>query len=179
MNFHRVSFEITNRVVALYDAGVAGDPPTAAPNPTTATTSWGRHQATPLAGTGVTNVSPDTVPLPTAPDATTLSPTGVQPYQAILSGGINPRGLSTVIVSSGGTDRQLREPHSVAAAYGTPDTTVTETITGLSKGIYLSLSCMRAITWASRTTSIGGCSLRPGFQRRDPCQRRLRLSYDK
>ncbi|HXJ55855.1 MAG TPA: choice-of-anchor Q domain-containing protein [Verrucomicrobiae bacterium] len=139
MNFHRVSFEITNRVVALYDAGVAGELPTA-PDPTTV--GWFRHQAVPLANTGGTNVSPDSAPRPAAPDATTLAATGVQPYQAILSGGINPRGLSTAYwfewgaSASYGNFTPLRSLMS-----GANETIVTATLTGLSKGIAYHFRC--------------------------------------
>lgn len=86
MNFNLVTFEVTNTVVAGYDAGTAGNPPEA-PNPTNR--GWARFPASPPANTAVTNISPDTALLPLA---TTLAADPLTNTSARLNGLANPRG---------------------------------------------------------------------------------------
>ena len=61
MNFQSIGFEITNTVVAAFDAGAAGNPATA-PNP--ANLGWRRTPSTFAPGTSVSGISPDTTLLP-------------------------------------------------------------------------------------------------------------------
>ena len=140
MNFHRVSFEITNTTVALYDAGFA-DSPTPVPDP--ATNEWVRYPVTPLANTSATNVSSDLVPEPASMVVTTLAATNVQPLQALLSGTADAGGLGAQGWFEWGTTMDYGNrtaPQFLKAGAGTIRLSLT--LTGLIPGTTYHVRCV-------------------------------------
>src|ERR1051326_2396617 len=96
MNFNRVTFEVTNFVVAGYDAGTA---PAVAPNPIDS--GWALPPAAGrLAGTSTNAISPDTALWV----ALTLAPDQLANTSGRLNGQANPSGSPTVAWFEWGTD---------------------------------------------------------------------------
>jgi Vibrio cholerae sialidase, lectin insertion/Chlamydia polymorphic membrane protein (Chlamydia_PMP) repeat len=139
MNFHQVSFAVTNAVIAGYDAGTAPD---TALDPTNAMFGWKLSPPNPFPGS-VSNISPDTVPLPVNSTATTLAAANVEPYQATLSGVVNPGGLAAFAWFEWGTDTNYGNaisPHFLLA--DTNDFNLAQTLTGLAKGATYHFRCV-------------------------------------
>jgi hypothetical protein len=137
MNFNGVAFEITNTIVAGYDAGTAGDPPLA-PDP--AAQGWILSAG---AGPTTASISPDNVLLPATPTAATLAATGVEPHQATLSGLINPGGLAATAWFEWGTDTSYGNttpPQFLRADTNTLN--FSQTISGLAKGFTCHYRCV-------------------------------------
>jgi fibronectin-binding autotransporter adhesin len=140
MNFHQVRFEITNTIVALYNAGTAGNSVT---NP--ATQGWTLVPAIPVVGTSNNAISADAVTLPVSPVVTTLVATDVEPYEATLRGTVNPGGLGATVWFEWGTNASYGNttaPRFVAA--DTNAMNFSQTITGLLKGTDYHFRCVVA-----------------------------------
>jgi len=132
MNFHSVNFDITGLgSVASYDAGTSNNP-AVAPNPTNSVPAWTRFMGT---GTSAIDISPDVVPLPATPSATTLDATDVGHDQATLAGVMNPGSLPTRAWFEWGANTNYGNATSPQAVLsGTNNFNLARTITGLAPG---------------------------------------------
>ncbi len=140
MNFHTVIFSITNAVVAAYDAGTNGNPPTA-PDP--ALTNWISDPGVPPADTAVTNISPDAVPLPATPLPTTLNATNVAIHHATLLGAGDQGNLAATVWFEWGTDTNYGNTTPTQPLLSdTNSFNVSQTITGLARDTAYHYRCV-------------------------------------
>ena len=140
MNFHTVTFSITNTVVTAYDAGTNGNPPTA-PDP--ALTNWISDPDVLAADITVTNISPDAVPLPTTPLPTTLNATNVAIHQATLLGSGDQGNLAATVWFEWGTDTNYGNTTPAQPLLSdTNSFNVSQTITGLAKDAAYHYRCV-------------------------------------
>ena len=138
MNFHKISFAVTNEVVAVYNGGTEPDN---APDP--AASGWTLSVSPPPANTSTNAINPDAVPLPTVPVATTLTATNIDPHQATPSGVVNEGNLAATVWFEWGTDTNygnITAPQSLLS--DTNEYNVSQTITGLAKGTTYHFRCV-------------------------------------
>lgn len=98
MNFHSARFEVTNSVVAAYDAGTQNNP-ISATDPVAS--GWVLSTSPPPSGTSINAISPDTALLPIA---TTLAASGFTTSGAVLNGRVNPNASPTTSWFEWGAD---------------------------------------------------------------------------
>jgi hypothetical protein len=146
MNFHSVSFEVTNSVVVTYDAGTSNNP-AIAPDPTNSVPAWTLVKEGSTSLTSATNLSPDIVPLPTTPSVTTLAATSVDFSQATLGGVINQGNLAATVWFEWGTDTNYGSTTPPQALLSdTNNFNLSQTITGLAPGGIYHFRCVASNT---------------------------------
>jgi hypothetical protein len=140
MNFQSAKFMITNTVVAAYDAGTEGNPSTA-PDPVLS--GWTNDPDPPAADTLVTDISPDTTPLPAPPAPATLNATNVAAHQATFLGTGDQGNLAATVWFEWGADTNYG--NTTPAQPLLSDTNafdVSQVITGLGKGTTYHYRCV-------------------------------------
>jgi len=135
MNFHTVTFKVTNTIVAAYDAGAAPD---TAQDPTNF--AWG---LSPDDSTSVTNVSPDTAPPPAIPTLTTLDATNLAAHQATLPGVGDQGNLAATVWFEWGTDTNYGNITPAQPLLSdTNNFNFSQTVAGLAKGTAYHFRCV-------------------------------------